>query len=33
MESNTGTAEVYDLGSLYAYFQMLSDSRKPRGVR
>jgi len=33
MESNTGTEEVYDLGSLYAYFQTLSDSRKPRGVR
>jgi len=33
MESNTQAGSVYDLGSLYAYFQSLSDSRKPRGVR
>jgi len=33
MESNTRTEEVYDIGSLYTYFQTLSDSRKPRGVR
>ena len=33
MESNTRTEEVYDIGSLYAHFQTLSDSRKPRGVR
>jgi len=33
MESNTPAGKVYDLGSLYAYFQTLSDSRKPRGVR
>ena len=33
MESNTGTEEVYDLGSLYNHFQTLTDSRKPRGVR
>jgi len=33
MEFNTGTEEIYDIGSLYAYFETLSDSRKPRGVR
>ena len=33
MESNTALGNVYDLGSLYAQFQTLSDSRKPRGVR
>ena len=33
MESNTQAEKLYDLGSLYAYFQTLSDSRKPRGVR
>ena len=33
MESNTPAAQLYDLGSLYAHFQTLSDRRKPRGVR
>ena len=33
MESNTQAGKVYDLGSLYAQFQTLSDSRKPRGLR
>ena len=33
MESNTPVGNVYDLGSLYAHFQRLSDSRKPRGLR
>jgi predicted transposase YbfD/YdcC len=33
MESNTQTGTVYDLGSIFAYFQSLSDRRKRRGVR
>jgi predicted transposase YbfD/YdcC len=33
MESNTQTGTVYDLGSIFAYFQTLSDRRKRRGVR
>jgi predicted transposase YbfD/YdcC len=33
MESNTQTGTVYDLGSIFAYFQTLSDTRKRRGVR
>jgi predicted transposase YbfD/YdcC len=33
MESNTQTGLVIDMGSLYAYFQTLSDKRKRRGVR
>ena len=33
MESNTQSGVVYDLGSLFAYFQTLSDRRKPRGIR
>jgi predicted transposase YbfD/YdcC len=33
MESNTQAREVFDVGSLYAHFQSLSDTRKRRGVR
>jgi predicted transposase YbfD/YdcC len=33
MESNTQSGVVYDLGSLFAYFQTLSDRRKRRGIR
>lgn len=33
MESNTQAGLVFDVGSLYAYFQTLSDKRKRRGVR
>ena len=33
MESNTQAEKIYDLGSLYAHFQTLSDRRKARGVR
>jgi hypothetical protein len=33
MESNTQTGVVYDLVSLYAYVQTLSDRRKRRGKR
>jgi predicted transposase YbfD/YdcC len=33
MESNTQAGLVMDVGSLYAYFQTLSDKRKCRGVR
>jgi predicted transposase YbfD/YdcC len=33
MESNTQAGVVFDVGSLYAYFQTLSDKRKRRGVR
>lgn len=33
MESNTGTEEIYDLGSLYTDFQRLTARRKARGVR
>jgi predicted transposase YbfD/YdcC len=34
MKSNTEEeGVVFDLGSLYAYFQSLHDKRKPRGVR
>jgi predicted transposase YbfD/YdcC len=33
MESNTQTGNVFDVGSIFAYFQTLSDTRKRRGVR
>ena len=33
MESNTQTGIVMDVGSLFAYFQSLSDKRKRRGIR
>ena len=33
MESNTQTANVFDVGSIFAFFQTLSDTRKRRGVR
>lgn len=33
MESNTEAGLVFDVGSLYAHFQTLSDKRKRRGVR
>lgn len=33
MESNTQAGKVFDVGSLYAHFQTLSDTRKRRGVR
>jgi predicted transposase YbfD/YdcC len=33
MKCNTGEGQVFDVGSLYAMFYELSDSRKPRGVR
>jgi predicted transposase YbfD/YdcC len=33
MESNTGEGIVFDVGSLYAHFQTLRDTRKPRGLR
>jgi len=33
MESNSQAGQVMDVGSLYAYFQTLSDKRKRRGVR
>jgi predicted transposase YbfD/YdcC len=33
MESNTQAGKVFDVGSLYAHFQSLSDTRKRRGVR
>ena len=33
MESNTQAGKIYDVGSLYAHFQSLSDTRKRRGVR
>ena len=33
MECNTGVPEVFDLGSLYAHFCKMSDTRKRRGVR
>jgi hypothetical protein len=34
MKSNTSETEViFDLGSLYAYFESLQDKRKPRGLR
>ncbi len=33
MESNTQAGLVFDVGSLYARFQTLSDKRKRRGVR
>jgi predicted transposase YbfD/YdcC len=33
MESNTQAGNVYDVGSVFAYFQTLSDTRKHRGVR
>jgi predicted transposase YbfD/YdcC len=33
MECNTGDGIVFDVGSLYAYFQTLSDKRKRRGIR
>lgn len=33
MECNTQTGNVFDVGSIYAYFQTLSDTRKRRGVR
>jgi len=33
MESNTQAEEIYDVGSIYAHFESLSDKRKRRGVR
>ena len=33
MESNTQAGIVFDVGSLFAHFQTLSDKRKRRGVR
>jgi predicted transposase YbfD/YdcC len=33
MESNTNPGSLFDLGSLYARLQKLSDKRKPRGKR
>lgn len=33
MECNTDTGFVFDVGSLYAHLQTLTDRRKPRGVR
>jgi predicted transposase YbfD/YdcC len=33
MESNIQAGNVYDVGSLFAHFQTLSDTRKRRGVR
>lgn len=33
MESNTGEGIIFDVGSLYAYFQTLHDKRKPKGLR
>jgi predicted transposase YbfD/YdcC len=33
MESNTPNGHLFDLGSLFAYLQTLSDSRKARGKR
>ena len=33
MESNTQVGHIFDVGSLYARFQILSDKRKRRGVR
>ena len=33
MESNTQAGLVFDVGSLYTYFQGLSDKRKRRGLR
>ncbi len=33
MESNTPDGHLFDLGSLFAYLQTLSDSRKARGKR
>ncbi len=33
MESTTKQGFVFDAGSLYAYFQTLKDSRKPKGLR
>jgi formate hydrogenlyase subunit 4 len=33
MESNTRAELVFDIGSLYAHFQTLSDKRKRRGLK
>jgi hypothetical protein len=33
MESNTQAGNLYDVGSLFAHFQSLSDTRKRRGLR
>ena len=33
MKSNTQAGNVFDVESLYAHFQLLSDSRKRRGIR
>ncbi len=33
MESIITKGVVFDAGSLYAYFQTLKDSRKPKGLR
>jgi predicted transposase YbfD/YdcC len=33
MESNTQEGNLFDVGSIYAYFQTLSDKRHRRGVR
>lgn len=33
MECNIEEGMIFDVGSLYALFQTLSDRRKPRGVR
>ena len=33
MKCSTETGVVFDVGSLYAHFQTLEDSRKPKGLR
>jgi hypothetical protein len=33
MESNIQAGNIYDVGSIFAYFQTLSYIRKRRGVR
>jgi predicted transposase YbfD/YdcC len=33
MESNTEKGIIFDIGSLYAYFQRMHDPRKPKGLR
>ncbi|MEM3485047.1 MAG: transposase family protein, partial [Candidatus Methanomethyliaceae archaeon] len=33
MKCNTEAGIVFDVGSLYAHFQRLQDTRKPKGIR
>ena len=33
MECSTEAGMVFDVGSLYAHFQTLQDSRNPKGLR